>query len=168
MFPLEERRRPAHRFLIERKRIVQHVALLKRWNNLPAVDAVLVGLGQGIPTRLEIGTLLFAAQHADGRRQQRVEGAQKLLRRKARLRLETGGLGQRVHARIRATRSQQEHPLAGEPRGHIHQRALDGRVIWLQCPAMKIRAVVGQRQANVAHRSTQYRTFPAAATRGSS
>src|SRR5271157_6394548 len=124
---------------------------LKRQADFAAVNAILVSFRLGLESRMEIGIDLLGREHADGGRQQAVDGAAQVVRGDGVLETERRHLIERVHAGVGAARPGHVHRGAFDCGENFFERALNGREPGLHLPAVKRRAVVGQMEADAAH-----------------
>src|SRR5262245_46799510 len=135
---------------------MQDVAVRERWNDAPPIQAITVDLADGRPSRVEIRPDFLRANDANRRRQQCVERALKLQSGKWRLSSEASYLPERMHSCIGSSRPVQNDAFLRQPLQHADNLALDGRLVRLNLPAVKIRAVVRNRQLEVAHATKSF------------
>src|ERR1035437_926850 len=140
-----------HALLVEGVGMMVHVGPLERATDFGAHDAVLVSFGHGIEARMKIGMHLLGRKHADGGRQQAVDGAPQIGQRDRVLDAERGHLGQRMDTGIGASAAGHVHRLALYGGNDFFQQSLYGGQTGLHLPAVKRAAVVGDMDTNAPH-----------------
>ncbi len=157
MLALKQARRLGHGLGIERIGIVQRVSPLEWRHDAAPKDAVMIDLGQRLPTRVKVGSDFFRREHADRWRQQGVEGAQELGGGQLRTRLEMRHLPERMHAGIGPPCGVDREIFLRQLADDVGQRPLDRRSPGLNLPAAEVGAVIGQGEFDVMHRSERRR-----------
>src|SRR5579862_1228459 len=145
------RRRRTHGVFIERPRIVQHVAPNHRRKHAPSINAIAVDLSASRKARAEIGTNLFGSHDANRWWQHAIQRMLKFAGRHFRLRLEAGHLAERVNSGIGSAGARQLYIFLRKFAKDADDFALNRGLARLKLPAVKIGAVVSNRELEIAH-----------------
>ena len=141
----------AHGVLIERKRIMQHVAPQHGRDDFAAIQTIAINFAAGRPARVEVRADLLGCGDANGGRQKGVQGTLKFARGKRRLRAKAADLAQRVDARVGAPSGVQLHIFLRDPTKHIHDFALHRGLVGLNLPTVEVRTVVRDGELEITH-----------------
>jgi len=114
-------------------------------------DAVVVGLGLGVPASVEVGAELEGFDDADGGGKQRIAGALELGGGEGGVRFEMSDLAEGVDAGVGASGGVDGEVLGGEFAEDVNESALDGGLAGLDLPAAEVGAVVGEGEFDGAH-----------------
>ena len=143
--------RPDHCLLIHRIRIVINVARQKRRANTSATDAIAISFRLGRVPRVKIiWHVRIYSIHSHRRWQHIVQRDDEILLRYRALNLYRGNLRQRVDSGVGPSRSLRQDIFARQPLQAIGERALYRPQSGLNLPAVKIRAVISQRNFEIA------------------
>src|SRR5208282_480190 len=123
------------------------------------------------PARVKVGSYFFGLNHADGRRNQRIQRALEFIGRQRGLRPEMRHLTQGVNASVSPAGALNDDSLLRDLARSGVERALNRRHPRLELPAVETGAVVSDGELDVAHACEDYRTResgrePHAATSG--
>ena len=144
-------RRFAHGVFVKGEGIVEDVTPDHWRHHFPAIQPITVSLAPRRPARIEIRADLLGAGDSNRRGKQRVQSALKFLRRQWRLRSKAPDLAKRVNAGVGAPGSMQNDVLLGQAPEHSNDFPLNGGLIGLNLPTVKIGAVVGDGELEIAH-----------------
>ncbi len=140
-----------HRFLIQRVRVVIHVARQQWRADIAAVNAISIGFPPRRFARMKIGRRIFRLQHPDRRRQEVIQRHYQVARGNRRSQFARRYLRQRMHSGIGAPRALRQHGLPRNPQQRLGQSALDGAMSRLHLPTMKVGAIVGDSELEISH-----------------
>ena len=127
-----------------------HVTPFKRRADGAAKQRVLINLGDCVEAGMKILMRLDGVDDSNGRREQAVDGALQIGRRDGVLDRECRHLRARMHAGVGASRSRDRNGISFHGADDLFERSLNGRKSWLDLPAMKLRAIVSDCDANAA------------------
>src|SRR5580704_11824085 len=144
-------RRRAHDVFIERPWVMQHVAPNHRRKHASSINAIAVDFAASRKARAEIGADLFGSHDANRRRQHAIQRMLKFAGRHFRLRLEAGHLAERVNSGIGSAGARQLYIFLGKFAKDADDLALNRGLAGLKLPAVKIGAVVCNRELEIAH-----------------
>ena len=113
-------------------------------------DKALSRKSPGRPPRVKLGRNLAHLEHSNRRRQNVVQGFQKIFRWDRRPGRKRTHLCQCMHPGIGSPRPLRQDIFAGQSSNSRGECALDRRRVRLQLPAGEICAIVGQRQSEIA------------------
>ena len=128
-----------------------HVCICRGRNNASAEDAVVVGLGQGIPAGMKIGAEFEGFDDANRGRQERIAGALEFGSGQGGVSFEMSDLAESVDAGIGASGGVDGERFAGELAEDIDKSALNGGLAGLDLPAVEVGSVVGESEFEGAH-----------------
>ena len=147
MLAAQQSKRPAHGLGIERVARMPGMTAQKGMRDRTPIDQIKVALAQGPAPRVEARRRLGDREHADGLGQQRIESARQAIRRHPGGGGEARHLGESVDARVGAAGPGDLDGLSENSLRGRHHEPLHGGAAGLHLPALEVRAVVRQGQA---------------------
>ena len=138
--------RPLH--LLDIERMIQRIDISRKRGraNLPAKDTIFVKFSSGaVPGMKTLGCML-RRQHADRGWQRPVEGADQIPFGNGGCKRKRCYLALRMHPGIGATRTLRKNIFSGDAFNGRAELALDCRLLGLDLPPVKLRAVIGEHQ----------------------
>ena len=121
------------------------------FRNRSVQDAILIGLGSGVVTGVEVPFGLDDPMDNDVFGEQAVEPGEKGFRRKARFAMKMSYLAQCMNTGVGSSGADDGDRLAGHFPNDFFDLALDGRARFLSLPSMVGRAVILDEKLEVQH-----------------
>lgn len=128
--------------------MMMHVAALERQADLTAYNSVLVGLGGGVITRMEIESSLANVEDANVWGKKSVHGPAKIVGRNRVRDIESRYLTERVDSGVGAARTHHMNPSSLDTRENLLENALNRGQTRLDLPTVVRSSVVCHSEAN--------------------
>src|ERR1700686_3021070 len=151
MHPRKARGSISHGLFIQRKWIMQHVAPDHRRHYLAAINPVTVNFAARRPSRMKRRSYFICTHNSNCGRKQRIQSALKFAGGKGRQCFEASYLPQRMNTRVGAPSPIKLDAFLSQAPQNICDLALNGGLVALNLPSVKIRSVIRNGQLEVAH-----------------